>query len=286
MRRPRPDDTATRVLQEEFLNDLNGRRPRAQAQRREAFRSPRLGSVEDRWHVYAHGYIGRIVEAMGLEYAATRRILGEETFADLVAHYVGVFPPRSFDLAHVGDRLPGFLELDRVSFELPFLADLATLERAISAAFVAADGEPESWFALAARQPQEVAAMRFGLLPGVAVLRSPWPLHALWACRLEADDETVSVPVEGLPSRVLVYRRDGRVRVEPVPDLEAALVEAASCGDATLEELGSLAGAGDRAEDAERLVQAFQALVERDVFVIRRSTGWTGALEFPKEAFS
>jgi hypothetical protein len=81
---------------------------------------------------------------------------------------------------------------------------------------------------------------------------------------------------------VLVYRREGHVRVQPVSELEAALVEAASCGDATLSELQELAGA----TDPEPVVLAFRALVERDVFVLRRSTGWTGALEFPKEAFS
>jgi hypothetical protein len=60
------------------------------------------------------------------------------------------------------------------------------------------------------------------------------------------------------------------------------MVEAASCGDATLAELHELAGAAD----ADGFVEAFRALVEREVFVLRRSTGWTGALEFPKEAFS
>jgi len=282
MRRPRPEDGETRTIEQEFLDDLNGRRPRADAQREAAFRRPRRGSVADRWHVYAHGYVARIVEAMRLEYAATRRILGEEAFADLVERYVAVFPPRAYDLAHAGDRLPVFLELDRLSIELPFLADLAKLERAIAAAFVAADGEPLSWAGLAAREPDEVAALRLGLLPGATVLRSPWPLNALWACRFQEDDDAVSVPVEGQPSRVLVYRREGHVRVQPVSELEAALVEAASCGDATLSELQELAGAAD----PELVVLAFRALVEREVFVLRRSTGWTGALEFSKEAFS
>ena len=282
MRRPPPDDAETLAIQEAFLDDLNGRRPRGDAQRAVAFRRPPRGSVADRWHVYAHGYVARVEEAMGLEFAAIRRIVGADAFAALVARYLDVFPPRSWDLANAGDRLPGFLDLDRATAELPFLPDLATLERAISRAFVAADGDPISWEGLAARGADEVAALRLALLPGVSVLRSPWPLHALWACRLEDDDDSVSVPVEGLPARVLVYRRDGRVRVEPVSELEAALVEAASCGDATLEELRELAGAADD----DLLVQAFRALVEREVFVLKRSTGWTGALEFPKEAFS
>lgn len=282
MRRSRPDEADTLAIQETFLGDLNGARPRREEERAVSFRRPPRGSVADRWHVYAHGFVARVEEALGLEYAAIRRIAGGEAFADLVARYLSVFPPRSWDLAGAGDRLPRFLELDRLTVELPFLPDLAALERAISAAFVAADGQPIAWADLAARGPEAVAALRLALLPGVAALRSPWPLHALWSCRLEEDDEAVSVPVENLPSRVLVYRRDGRVRVEPVSELEAALVEAASCGDATLEDLRVLAGAADH----ELLVEAFRSLVEREVFVLKRSTGWTGALEFPKEASS
>jgi len=283
MRRPRPDETETRLLQLEFLDDLTGRRPRAQAQRESAYRRPPRGSVSDRWHVYAHGYVARIAEVMGLEYAAIRRILGSDAFEDLVARYIGVFPPRSYDLARAGDRLPGFLELDRLSSELPFLADLATLERAVSAAFVASDaGDPVRWAELVSRDPDGVAGLPLALLPGVAVLRSPWPLHALWTCRLEEDDAAVSIPVDGLPSRVLVYRRDGRVRVGPVSELEAALVEASSCGGVTLTELQELAGA----RDAASVVEAFRALVEREVFVLNRSTGWTGTPTFSKEAIS
>jgi hypothetical protein len=270
VRRPRPDDAETLALQQAFLDDLNGRRPRSNAERDLAFRRPPRGSSAGRWHVYAHGYVARIEEAMGLEHAATRRILGADAFADLVTRYVGVFPPRSWDLANAGDRLPGFLELDSLTAELPFLPDLATLERAVAHAFVAADGDALSWEALARRGADEVSTLRLALMPGVRVLRSPWPLHALWACRLEEGDDAVSVPIEGLPARVLVS------------ELEASLVEAASCGDATLEELRELAGAGDEAS----LVEAFRALVEREVFVLKRSTGWTGALVLPKEAFS
>jgi hypothetical protein len=220
---------------------------------------------------------------MGLEYAAIRRILGPGAFSDLVERYVGVFPSRSWDLARVGERLPGFLELDRLSIELPFLPDLATLEQAVSRAFVAADAEPLAWTDLAAREPEEVASLRLALLPGVALVRSVWPLHALWTCRLEEDDAAVSIRVEGNASRVLVYRRGGRVRVAPVDELEAALVEAASCGDATL---ADAPGARRRGRTPDRLVAAFRALVEREVFVLSRSAGWTGALELSKEVDS
>ncbi len=47
---------------------------------------------------------------------------------------------------------------------------------------------------------------------------------------------------------MLVFRRDGRVRVERVSEAEAQLVEAASCGDVTLTDLPELTGAADDAD--------------------------------------
>ena len=61
--RPRPDVDELRLTQQGFLDDLTGRRTRSEAERQTAFRRPRRGSVADRWHVYAHGYTARIVEA-------------------------------------------------------------------------------------------------------------------------------------------------------------------------------------------------------------------------------
>jgi Putative DNA-binding domain len=286
VRRPRPEDPALPETQKSFLDDLTGRRPRTDGERAAAFRRPRRGSVSARWHVYAHGYLSRIVEALGLEYAAIRRILGDDAFEALVERFLGVFPPRSFDLSRAGDRLSAFLEFDRLSVDLPFLPDLARLERTLSVAFVAADGDPASWEELRGRTPEELLELRLGLLPGVALVRSSWPLDELWACRFEEDDEAVSVALEGRPADVLIFRRDGRVRVERVGGMEALLIEAASVGGATLTELQELTGAGADAAGLARFVEAFRGLAERDVFVIQRSTGWTGALELLEEEFS
>jgi len=282
MRRPQPDAPDTFRLQRAFLEDLTGKRPRSAAERAVVFRRPRHGSVEERWHVYAHGYLARITEAAGLEYAATRRILGDAAFASLLDRYLAVFPPRSFDLSRVGDRLASFLEFDRLSVDLPFLPELACLERAISEAFVARDAEPVTWTQLANLGAGAVAALRFALTPGVALLRSDWPLHEIWTCRFEEDDDAVSIALVGRPSNVLVYRQDARVRVDAISGAEAALVEAARIGDASLEDLEVLSDAGK----PENLVRDFHALVAREVFVSSQSAGWTGALEIPKEEIS
>lgn len=280
MRRTLPEAAATRRLQGAFLADLTGTAPRTEVEREAAFARPPRGTVADRWHVYAHGYAARLTEALGLEYSAIAGILGPEAFAALVARYVAVFPSRSFDLANAGDRLARFLEFDGLTVELPFLSDLARLERAVAVCFTAADAVPLDWEDLRRSDPAEIATRRLGLAPGVRLVESPWPIVDLWATRFEEDLGTVSVPLEDRPQRALVFRRDGRVRVEPVTGAEAALVEAAGPG-VTLDELKELSGTAD--DDVPAMLEAFRGLVERGIFVHLRSAGWTGALELSME---
>lgn len=283
MRRTPPEPSATRRGQRAFLADLTGIAPRGDAEREAVFRRPPAGTVAERWHVYAHGYVARLGEALGLEYAAIERILGPDAFAALVARYVAVFPPRSFDLSSAGDRLPRFLEFDPLSSELPFLPDLARLERAAAAAFTAADAEPLAWEALRSLPAEEASTLRFGLTPGVALVESEWPIADLWRCRFDEGEEDTSIPLEGRPQRVLVWRADGRVRVASVSEVEAALVAAAGAGNVSLEDAAGLSGLVEDAAGVGAMLDAFRSLVERGIFVHKRSTGWTGALEIPKE---
>jgi hypothetical protein len=283
MRRTPPDVSATRRRQGAFLADLTGIAPRSDAEREAVFRRPPAGTVAGRWHVYAHGYLARLGEALELEYAAIERILGPDAFAALVARYVAVFPPRSFDLSSAGDRLPRFLEFDPLSAELPFLADLARLERAAAVAFTAADAEPLAWETLRALDPDAAASLRLRLAPGVALVESDWPVADLWTCRLETDGESDAIPLEGRPQRALVWRTGSRVRVAALPETEAALVAAAGGGDASLEDLAALSGLDRDAATLPAMLEAFLSLVERGIFVRKRSAGWTGALEIPKE---
>jgi len=236
--------------------------------------------------VYSHGYTARVVEALEQEFASVRRILGAEAFAALIERYLAVFPPRAFDLGRVGDRLGRFLEFDRLSVELPFLPDLARLEHTISECFTAAEARVLSWADLQAKSADDVAALRMSLAPGVALLRSSWPLKDLWASRLEPNDEAVSIEVANRPSAVLVSRRDGRVFVEVVTDAESAVLEAAGTGDVTLPDLHALTGTPETAAAVARLIGTFRGLIARGVFVQKRSTGLTGALEFSKEDIS
>jgi hypothetical protein len=272
-RTPLEGPEALRRLQRAFLSDLTGAPPRTRRARARIFAAPSAGTVEGRWHVYAHGYLARLTEALELTFPAVRRILGEAAFTALVERFVREYPPVSFDLARAGDLLPLFLERDAFGRQLPFLPDLARLERRIAEAFVAPDAALLTTADLRGLPPEDVARLSLRLAPGAAVVRSDYPLFDLWMCRTEEDDEAVSIELGNRPSVLLVSRPDVQVLCRPVGEDEALLAEGAAWGEVTLEGVQGRAAADGDEHRVARFVRAFAALVESGVFVKPRTAG-------------
>ena len=254
-----------RALQRDVLQDLNGIRERGAAERAFDFGSPPAGGVDDRWHVYAHGYFARLIEALEGDYVAVRRVLGPGPFAALAERYVRAFPPRSHDLGRAGDLLPEHLSVDPIAVALPFLPDLARLERAVSEAFVAPDSEPLTWEALLGEEPETVAALPLVLAPGVALISSRWPIVSVWGTRGLADDE-VAVELERNPETALVFRRGLSVMCAPLNAKEVAFVDALTDGADTLAMLEARVASNGGAAEIASLLGVFRSFVERGVF--------------------
>lgn len=275
-----PDAAGLRALQRRWMDELAGRRPRRAAGgefgggagqwvgrepgRQGTFRRPPWGAVEDRWEIYARGYVNRIAEALENDYPALRRILGAGPFLSLSARYVAAFPPRSFDIGRSGDRLAAFLATDPLTGDLPFLPDLARFEWSLAEAFVAPDAEPIAWSDLTRLSAEALADLPLRLLPGTALLRSRWPLHDLRACK-DLPDGEIDLQVEGRPCALLVHRSGLEVVRRTVGDDEARFLEAARRAPSLALIQESLPGSGGP-EDAARLIGLFRRFVDEGLF--------------------
>src|SRR5258708_1482829 len=87
-------------------------------------------STHDRLDVYANAYFYRLLETLGADYTAVHRVVGEEKFHDLVAHYLMRYPSHSPNIGDLGQAFPGFIKGYPLSEQFPFLYELASLERA------------------------------------------------------------------------------------------------------------------------------------------------------------
>lgn len=223
------------------------------------FADPPAGTVAARWEVYESGLVERAAEAVANDYPALAKVIGPGPLRSLTGRYTRRFPPGSYDLGRVGDRLAGFLETDELTSGLPFLPDLARLEWAVAEAFVSSDEPPLRWEDLERLGAEAAADLSLRLRPGVTVLRSEWPIHDIWARRDDPPSD-IDIPLRDRPGSVLVARRGFDIVCRTLDPPSVAVAEAAAGGRPLAEVLEA------QHADASILVAAFRALVEDGAF--------------------
>jgi hypothetical protein len=163
-------------------------------------------SAVDRLDVYATMYFVRIRDVLAEELARTAAAVGGEAFHGLVTDYLQACPPGHPSLREAGARLPAFLATHALAVERPWLAELASLERARLEVFDGPDASPVSIASLRDVPPDRFGALRFRLIPAHRLLENRFAIAAAW--RAEKDSDT---PPRAAPETLIVWRRDGTV---------------------------------------------------------------------------
>jgi hypothetical protein len=197
--------------------------------------------------VYTGGYRARVMESLREAYPAAVNILGDGSFAALVERYAEQIPAELRNLNSVGAALPAFLSSDRLGRDLPFLPDLARLEWAVLECFHSEVADPFDASRCADWSDDDWAGARIGLQPGMALLRSAWPLRELRESR-HLDRSAIDIDLANRPDRVLVYRAGFEVVAESVDEHEAAAIERLRAGQPLGEVTAALDAAGAEAD--------------------------------------
>lgn len=193
-----------------------------------------------RFDVYRNNVAVSLTEALEAGFPVLRRLVGEAFFKAMAGVFLRSHPPASPVLSDYGADLPAFIERFEPASGLPYLADVARLELALRRAYHAADAAPMAPERLQSLSPDALMAARLGLAPAVVVLRSRFPVHAIWAANAGTGDGQVR---SGAAQCVLVTRPGFDPRADAITPAEAAFVEAIADGQA-------FGAALDRAGDA------------------------------------
>ena len=92
--------------------------------------------------VYRNTVLHGAVEALRANFSVVEQIVGSEMFEAVAVDYATECPPRKPVLALYGARFPDWLEEQRWIKELPYLPDVARVERLRVESLMAADAEP------------------------------------------------------------------------------------------------------------------------------------------------
>lgn len=132
-----------------------------------------------RYNVYRNNVAVSLTEALESGFPAVAKLIGAENFRKIAGLYLRAEPPESPRMmlygAGFGDFLDGFAPLAKY----PYLGDVARLEYALRESYHAADAAPLDPAALGI-DPERLMAARLGLAPALRLIRSRYPVVALW----------------------------------------------------------------------------------------------------------
>ena len=168
-----------------------------------------------RYNVYRNNVTVSLINALAATFPATQRITGVDFFRAMARFHVRTTPPTSPLLFEYGRDFPNFIERYEYAQAMPWLGDVARIERAWLDAYHAADEMPLSPQGLASIPPERLEGSVLTPHPATRIVRSGFPAVSIFAANRE--DNPVS-PIEATePEDALVTRPGLEVVVRHLP---------------------------------------------------------------------
>jgi Putative DNA-binding domain len=169
-----------------------------------------------RYNVYRNNVTIGLIDALAAIYPAVQRITGVEFFRAMARFHVRATPPGSLLLFEYGRDFPAFIETYEYAREMPWLADVARIERAWLDTYHAADAEPLPADALAALAPGRLSEAIFTAHPATRLVCSRFSAATIFAAnRGEGSFGQINA---GTPEDALITRPDAEVIVRHLPE--------------------------------------------------------------------
>jgi len=195
--------------------------------------------IDRRMAIYRANMVAAADKALSAAYPVIRQAVGGEFFHGLAREHQRRTPSTSGDLTGYGAGFDDFLATFEHVQDMPWLPDLARLEWAAHVAYGAADAPAWDVAALAAIPPERQDAIRFRWSPGLAVVRSAYPVVRVWTIHQPGFDGAFEVDWQRAET-ALVARDGFAVTVGDCPPADADFLEASLAG-ATLADAASAA---------------------------------------------
>lgn len=204
----------------------------------DGLRSPAGTDLADRFAVYRNNVHVSLVESLAARFPITRAQVGEEFFRAMARAHVQQCKPSHPLLTFYGEDFPDFIAGFAPAALLPWLPDLARLERAWSESWAAADAPALPITALRAHRPDELLQVRVCVHPAVRLVRSSWPVADLWEAHQGPDPDLSAI--DWTSQHVLLCRPHADVLLRRVDGPACDFIAALIAGD-TIETAAALA---------------------------------------------
>lgn len=164
-----------------------------------------------RFDVYRNNVAVSLTEALETAFPVVAKLVGAANFKLLAGAFLRQHPPRSPVMMFYGSDMPAFLAAFGPTAGIGYLPDVARLELALRESYHAADAAPVAPAEIGALAPEDLMARRVTLAPSFRLIRSRWPVHAIWRFNTEDGAPKPAMAAED----VAVFRPE----YDPVPVL-------------------------------------------------------------------
>lgn len=168
------------------------------------------------------------IDALQANFPAVACLVGEAWFRSAAAAYAAENPARDVRLAMYGASFAAFLDEAPAALELPYLADVARLDRLWLESYLAADRVPMGVDAVRGIAAEALGALQVMPHPATRTLLATTPVHSIWqASRI---GEAVGEDLLWEPQAVLITRPFDTVEVSQVSPAVLAFLDACRDG--------------------------------------------------------
>ncbi|MEM6498909.1 MAG: putative DNA-binding domain-containing protein [Pseudomonadota bacterium] len=190
------------------------------------------GSLQTkRFNVYRNNVAVSLADNLAASYPVTQQLVGEEFFVGMARVFADSNAPTSPVMLGYGAEFPEFISRFEPAQGLPFLADVARIERDWNGAYNAADAHPIGIEALQSIAPDALEATIIHLHPSLRIIRSDWPALSIWHLHQTSDNPAAAMQdLTPEPESGVIVRPSLDVDVRLIPDLAAVFYTALADG--------------------------------------------------------
>ena len=208
-----------------------------------------------RFSVYRNNVVVSLMEALSEIFPSVRALIGETNFDKVTRAYIASSPPRSPMIQAYGNTFGDYLERLPAMRDLPFMGDVARLERAWLDAYHAVDATPLNPEQLAGLSPEETMELRFEAHPAARLVRSEHPVFDLFNAREHWPNPDIDFHQA---QTVLVTRPELSVMLQPLDNGLQAFFSSLFSGAPLSEAIGNAMAADEAFNPAGAIQFAFE----------------------------
>lgn len=167
----------------------------------------------ERVAIYRNNSQTNLRNALRSDYPVVEKLVGSEFFAHATDAYIAATPSLSGDVGEYGDGFADFLATFPPATSLPYLGDVARMERAWRDVFLAAEKDPIEISTILVLAEKQLGAIRFEFNPCVGLIESAYPVLTIWRANQMVVIEGSLISVDSNEEFVLLRRIDSNVEL-------------------------------------------------------------------------